>query len=71
MFTQSITLFITFMVLYSIIKPYNLFFLAVGEIPAKFKNLLSNHFLRPLKWRHTNTNRKWHRSFTNASRMQI
>jgi hypothetical protein len=27
----------------------------------------SPHFLRPLQWYHTNTNRKWHRSFTNTA----
>ena len=27
----------------------------------------SPRFLRPLQWHHTNTNRKWHRSFTNTA----
>ena len=79
--------FITFIVLYSIIKPYNSFFVINRHIarqnfilnnlfsggwnPDKILNLLAKRFLRPLQWRHTNTNRKWHRSFTNASRMQI
>jgi len=40
----------------------------VGEIPAKFQNVLAKRVLRSLQWRHTNTNRKWHRSFTNASK---
>jgi hypothetical protein len=44
--------------------------LAIGEIPEKLKNLLAKRFLRPLQC-HTNTIRKWYRSFTNESGMQI
>ena len=35
--------------------------------PSKIFNLLANRFLRSLQWRHTSTNRKLHRSFTNAA----
>ena len=47
-------------------------FLAAGEIPLNFFNLPANRFLRPLQWRHTNTNATvgntmWQRSFTNAA----